>query len=184
MPTQKITKKDLLRACIQVFRKQGYYRTSIQDLAQATGLTKGVFYHHFASKEEIMHTVLDETSTYFAEKVFKAAYDTALSAEQRLENVVAAALKAFSNELGGCIFANTVLETAHVEDTFLNQIKAFFASWQQAMQTIFAARHDVATADKLAARVIADVEGSLVLMQLYKDRHYLTDAFARAKELL
>ncbi|HEX8657003.1 MAG TPA: TetR/AcrR family transcriptional regulator [Hymenobacter sp.] len=57
MPIQKITRKELLRTCIQVFRKQGYYRTSIQDLAQATGLTKGVFYHHFASKEEIMHTV-------------------------------------------------------------------------------------------------------------------------------
>jgi TetR/AcrR family transcriptional repressor of nem operon len=184
MPLQKTTKGELVRTCIRVFRQQGYYRTTMADLAQASGLTKGVFYHHFASKEAIMQTVLAETSAYFAEKVFNAAYAPDLSAAQRLEALVAAALKAFSYEPGGCIFANTVLETAHVEDTFLGPIKAFFGEWQRALQTIFASRHDAATAEKLAVRVVADVEGSLLLMQLYKNPAYLTEALDRAKALL
>ena len=184
MPLQKTTKGELVRTCIRVFRQQGYYRTTMADLARASGLTKGVFYHHFASKEEIMQAVLAESSAFFAEKVFKVAYAPDFTAAQRLEAMVAAALKAFSSEQGGCIFANTVLETAHVEDTFLDQIKVFFADWQHALQTIFGSRHDAATAEKLAVRVMADVEGSLLLMQLYKNPVYLTDALDRAKALL
>ena len=185
MPLQKTTKGELVRTCIRVFRRQGYYRTTMADLATATGLTKGAFYHHFASKEAIMQSVLAETSAYFAEKVFRVAYAADLPAAQRLDALAAAALKAFSYDgRGGCIFANTVLETAHVEDTFLDQIKAFFAAWREALQTIFESRHDAPTAAQLAVRVMADVEGSLLLMQLYKDPAYLTDALARGKALL
>jgi TetR/AcrR family transcriptional repressor of nem operon len=184
MPLQKTTKGELVRTCIRVFRQQGYYRTTMADLAKASGLTKGVFYHHFASKEELMLTALARTSDFFAETVFKVAYDAQVPAEQRLAQLMAAALKAFSYEQGGCIFANTVLETAHVEDTFLDPIKSFFADWQQALQTIFASRHGAARATQLATQVIADVEGSLLLMQLYKDPAYLTSALARAKGML
>jgi TetR/AcrR family transcriptional repressor of nem operon len=98
MPLQKTTKSELVRTCIRVFRQQGYYRTTMADLAQASGLTKGVFYHHFASKEAIK-TVLAETSAFFAEKVFKAAYAPDLSAAQRLEALVAAASGCFCRSL-------------------------------------------------------------------------------------
>jgi TetR/AcrR family transcriptional regulator, transcriptional repressor for nem operon len=43
----------LLDAAMQVIRAQGYAATSVDDICRAAGLTKGAFFHHFKSKEEL-----------------------------------------------------------------------------------------------------------------------------------
>jgi len=43
----------LLLAAVDVVRAQGYAATSIDDLCLAAGVTKGAFFHHFKSKEDL-----------------------------------------------------------------------------------------------------------------------------------
>jgi TetR/AcrR family transcriptional regulator, transcriptional repressor for nem operon len=43
----------LLDAAMQAIRAQGYSATSVDDICRAAGLTKGAFFHHFKSKEEL-----------------------------------------------------------------------------------------------------------------------------------
>jgi TetR/AcrR family transcriptional repressor of nem operon len=43
----------LLFAALQLVREEGYDSTSVDDLCRAAGVTKGGFFHHFASKEEL-----------------------------------------------------------------------------------------------------------------------------------
>jgi len=43
----------LLEAAHGVVRRQGYSGTSVDDLCRAAGVTKGAFFHHFASKEAL-----------------------------------------------------------------------------------------------------------------------------------
>jgi AcrR family transcriptional regulator len=184
MAIKKDTKQEIIAVSIKLFRKQGYYRTSMADLAQATGLTKGVFYHHFASKEEIMLTALETLSNWFQEKVFSIAYIPDLTAKEKLEKMSEAAFKAFTYELGGCFLANTVLETAHVEETFLPTMKIFFQNWQRAVQKIYEEKYANQALIEISEQVIADIEGSIVLMQLYKDTNYLKKSLERAKKIL
>ena len=47
-------RQGLLDAAEKLFCQQGYEKTSVQDILDATGLSKGGFYHHFASKDEVM----------------------------------------------------------------------------------------------------------------------------------
>lgn len=42
------------------FSSKGYSQTSMQDITEEAGLTKGAFYHHFRSKEEILKRIHDE----------------------------------------------------------------------------------------------------------------------------
>src|SRR5204862_7791127 len=53
----------LLEAAMQVIRAQGYSATTVDDICRAAGLTKGAFFHHFRSKEDLAVAV----ARYFSE---------------------------------------------------------------------------------------------------------------------
>ena len=52
MPPKKDARNKLLDAAMAVFRAKGYAATSVDELCQAAGVTKGAFFHHFRSKED------------------------------------------------------------------------------------------------------------------------------------
>jgi len=47
------TKTKLLDAGMQVIRCKGYAATTVDDLCREAGVTKGAFFHHFKSKEDM-----------------------------------------------------------------------------------------------------------------------------------
>ena len=47
------TRTRLLDTTLGVMRLKGYAATTVDDICQAAGLTKGSFFHHFASKEQL-----------------------------------------------------------------------------------------------------------------------------------
>ncbi len=48
----------LVLAAAQMFREQGYERTTVRELAAAVGLRSGSLFHHFRNKEEILLAVM------------------------------------------------------------------------------------------------------------------------------
>ena len=54
----------LLQAAAHLFRRKGYERTTVRDLATAVGIQSGSIFHHFKSKEEILRAVMEETIIY------------------------------------------------------------------------------------------------------------------------
>ena len=61
--TNANARTKLLDAAINVIRAQGYAATSVDDLCRAAGVTKGAFFHHFASKNEMAVAVADHWTT-------------------------------------------------------------------------------------------------------------------------
>lgn len=62
MPRNKYpeqTVEKILDAAAALFAEKGYQSTTLQDIIDATGLSKGAVYHHFRSKEEIARKVGD-----------------------------------------------------------------------------------------------------------------------------
>jgi TetR/AcrR family transcriptional repressor of nem operon len=53
MPPNKDARTKLLDAALAVIRGKGFAATSVDELCQAAGVTKGAFFHHFRSKEEL-----------------------------------------------------------------------------------------------------------------------------------
>jgi TetR/AcrR family transcriptional repressor of nem operon len=66
------TRAKLLDAAFDLFRARGYSATSVDDLCAAAGVTKGAFFHHFASKEALAVAAADHWSETTA-KLFAAA---------------------------------------------------------------------------------------------------------------
>jgi TetR/AcrR family transcriptional repressor of nem operon len=64
--TRHESKTKLLNAALYVIRAKGYSATRIEDICDKAGLTKGSFFHHFSSKEELALATADywsETTT-------------------------------------------------------------------------------------------------------------------------
>jgi TetR/AcrR family transcriptional repressor of nem operon len=61
-----------LEAALQVIRAKGYSATRIEDVCEAAGLTKGSFFHHFESKEDLALAAADHFAA-MAERAFAAA---------------------------------------------------------------------------------------------------------------
>jgi TetR/AcrR family transcriptional repressor of nem operon len=79
MQHQHESKTKLLEATLRVVRAKGYTATRIEDVCAEAGLTKGSFFHHFKSKEDLALTAVAHweanTSALFATAPYHAAAD-------------------------------------------------------------------------------------------------------------
>ncbi len=51
---QEKTRRQILMAALEAFANRGYTHTSVSYLAQQAGISKGLIYHYFASKEDVL----------------------------------------------------------------------------------------------------------------------------------
>jgi TetR/AcrR family transcriptional repressor of nem operon len=70
--SQHESKTRLLNAAMHVIRAKGYAATRVDDICAEAGLTKGSFFHHFKSKEELAMAAAEHFSA-FADGVFAGA---------------------------------------------------------------------------------------------------------------
>lgn len=52
-PAQHESRTKLLDAALDVFRAKGYTATRVEDICATAGLTKGSFFHHFKTKDDL-----------------------------------------------------------------------------------------------------------------------------------
>jgi AcrR family transcriptional regulator len=64
----EIRRAEILDAAFMMFIERGYDNTSLNDIISGAGLSKGMFYHHFASKEVLLEALFDRITdqTYAA----------------------------------------------------------------------------------------------------------------------
>ena len=96
MPRNKYpeqTVEKILQAAQQLFAQKGYAHTTLQDVIDATGLSKGAVYHHFRSKEEIAAKVGDRIGAQLNSALAQIRDDAAMTGLQKLQAVFAVSLQ-------------------------------------------------------------------------------------------
>lgn len=56
---RRATTEHLLNTALSLFCEKGYYSTSIEDIAKQAGISKGLLYHYFSSKAEVLNALVD-----------------------------------------------------------------------------------------------------------------------------
>jgi TetR/AcrR family transcriptional regulator, cholesterol catabolism regulator len=67
------SQRRILESAARLISTKGYEGTSIQDIAEACGLTKAGLYHHIRSKEQLLLAIMDHGMDVFEEQVLEPA---------------------------------------------------------------------------------------------------------------
>src|ERR1700690_1228206 len=77
-------RQQLLAVACDLFARTGYHETSMDDIAEAAGVTKPVLYQHFPSKRALYGELLDDTGRRLLDRLAEAT-SRATSGRERVE---------------------------------------------------------------------------------------------------
>lgn len=66
---------QLVATARELFARQGFAQTSIEDIVRAAGVTRGALYHHFDAKLDVFRAVVEEELRALTERLAAAAPD-------------------------------------------------------------------------------------------------------------
>jgi AcrR family transcriptional regulator len=75
-------RRQLLDVALELFAVNGYHTTSMNDIAEAAGVTKPVLYQHFRSKRELYLELLEDVGGHLRDAIGKATSEAPSPREQ------------------------------------------------------------------------------------------------------
>ena len=107
-----LKRAQILDAAEQLFFEKGYDRTSVQDILDVLGMSKGGFYHYFDSKEAVLRAVSERRAEGRFERLSAELYGGRRSPIDRL-NLLLSMANLFETE--DLRFAALMLKLCYVE---------------------------------------------------------------------
>ncbi len=86
-----VRRDAILDVAEQLIRTKGYERTSIQDVQDALGVSRGAIYHYFDSKSALLEAVVERMVATVMALLAPIADDSSLTAPAKLQGVFTAA---------------------------------------------------------------------------------------------
>lgn len=90
------TREAILIASLELFAKRGYSATTTEEIARKAGISKGLIFAHFGTKQDILFTIFDEQFDRVLPRFFKK--NDPRPARERLISLVDAWLELIKNE--------------------------------------------------------------------------------------
>ena len=114
-----------MKAAASLFAAQGFDQTSVRQIAEKVDMLPGSLYHHFATKEDILHEILREPLQQTAQ-TYQALGRMGGSAEQRLVASVRQRFRDFVDhwELNAILLNDSALFRAQPDFAYVQRAKA------------------------------------------------------------
>lgn len=179
------SKKRIIETAGELFWKNGYTKTGISEILNATGLPKGSFYFYFEKKADVAEAVLQ----YYTQTVISLLQEIAETSAS-WDQFCDAFPQVFQEKLGdrlyyGCPLAVVGMEIAFQEPELakhysnaLEQIKDVL------VQALRKTEGELENLEDTAELCRAVYEGNLVLYRVSKDQNFLFRMNKQLKELV
>lgn len=131
------TKKLILNRSLELIYKNGYQSTSIDEIIATTNVTKGAFFYHFKSKEEMGLAIINEI-------FFPTVIDGFVHPLEKVDHIIDEIYKMLHsilfdhsafNTAYGCPVVNLVEEMSPVSESFRKALSRLLLRVQQALVT-------------------------------------------------
>jgi AcrR family transcriptional regulator len=180
-----ITRQRILDAAYVLFRRKGYTRVSMDEIAAAADVTKRTLYYHFESKDSLLAAML-EAQHHLALASFKTFAD-------RLDGSPNAIIESLFRDLAvwadtprwaGSGFTRLVIELADLRGHPARTIARRHKALLEAHLVELLAKAGVRAARQRAREIWLLSEGAISLMLVHGDRSYAAAAAQAAKRLI
>ena len=160
------TRQKLLDSALQVFARNGYERATVDEIVREAGFSKGAFYVHFETKEDLFWEMLEERITA-QQETFRQVVDTSLSVQENERRILEQAFNMSAHPLGPAV----ILEfTAHGmrNDKVREQLARMYERWHTFVVETLTAGRELGVVRKdidlmlLASTIMALFEGSMI----------------------
>jgi TetR/AcrR family transcriptional regulator, transcriptional repressor for nem operon len=187
----------LLEAASRLMHERGYEAVGVAELCQQAGIKRGSFYFHFESKQALALAMLDRSWERTAATLFAASIDDEalgpIEALSRHGNLLADHLAALQRDRGvvpGCRFGNFAVELSTSDDVIRARVAAILDD--MTARVARAVRRGIERGevpadldvDRAAARIVAHLEGLMVLAKAHRDPDALRELGPAAAVLL
>ncbi|MFS0557393.1 TetR/AcrR family transcriptional regulator [Brevibacillus sp. 179-C9.3 HS] len=185
------TKLHIIQKSAELFNQNGYTGTSMQDIMDATGLTKGALYRGFTSKDEIAIEAFK-----YACEVLHEHFVAALKNQDTATAKIVAMVNVYSDAVynpplqGGCPLLNTAVESDHSFPVLRDYAVAIYLETLTFMQNVlkegvaqgeFRADMD---AEAVASIIFSSIEGAIMASRLTRDNKHVHFAINHVERLL
>ena len=185
------TKRFIIETSAPIFNKKGYAGTSLSDLTQATGLTKGSIYGNFKNKDDVAVCAFNHNLSFIIESLTAEVgradkYIDKLLAYPRVYRQNIKAMIA----IGGCPILNTVIDADNTNETLRSLAKETIDNWKGAIMKLVlrgqAAGEIKAGADPavIAENIICLIEGGNAMTKATGEESYIRNAIRRTEKII
>lgn len=174
------TKLHIIMKSAELFNEKGYAATTMQDIMDATGLTKGGLYRSFTSKDDIAIEAFQ-----YAGQVLWSHFAAAMEPCRTATGKVLAMCDVYGDTVhnppirGGCPLLNTAVESDHsfpvLRDRAMAAYEQMLAFIQGVLQQGVAAgefRADMDT-EQVASFLFSAIEGGIMASRLTRDNKHV-----------
>lgn len=179
------TTRDLIvTEADRLFYERGYEHTAFSDIAAAVGISRGNFYYHFRTKDEILAAVIDRRAADTAATL--AGWDTeAPDPAGRIRAFIRLLLMNRAKIIRhGCPVGTLCQELAKLDHAALPDAARLFALFRAWLARHFAALGRPDDADDLALQLLARSQGAATLANALDDAAFLDAEVARLEAWL
>ena len=179
------THKRILDAAHRQFRRRGYSRVSMDEIAGATKVTKRTLYYHFESKDALLTAVL-EAQHLLALAAFRTFGDRLSGSVEAIINGLFRELAVWADKprWAGSGFTRLVIELADLPGHPARLIARRHKSMLEGHLADMLAKAGVGSPRDIAREIWLLSEGAISLMLVHGDRTYAVAASHAAKRLL
>jgi len=164
---KQTTRDQIVGAADQLFYRQGYEHTSFADIANSVQISRGNFYYHFKTKDEILDAVINLRLANTREMLERWSLEGETPAERikcfvRILITNKNKIKRF-----GCPVGTLCTELAKLHHDSLgdaNQLFTLFRTWLRKQFRLLGRQKD---ADKLAMHLLALSQGVATLANVF-----------------
>jgi TetR/AcrR family transcriptional regulator, transcriptional repressor for nem operon len=179
-----VTRDHIVEAADRLFYQQGYDHTSFSHIADAVGISRGNFYHHFKSKNEILDAVIAVRLSR-AGRMLEQWEAEAGDPAERIERFIDVLLVNQADVMAfGCPVGTLTTELGklnHASRTEARKLFTLFRDWLRGQFTLLGRAAD---ADELAMHLLARSQGIAMLANAFHDEKFIEREVRRLRAWL